>query len=599
MSITAKTNEAVENIIAIADDTSGKEENDLFGGPAGLMEQLSWAIKAKDTVAPYWSRKRDEDLRKFWKQEGATHISAAMYNAQTKLLSIPSRIVARDPSIVSHVRQAQEYNNRLNTLSEYGSGFYSALERFYEDFLSQDNGGFLEIIGAGNKAGLIEGPALAVRHLDAGRCVRTSDPIYPVKYTDDDGNQYALHYSRVIYKAQMASPDADLRGVGFCAVSRAIAAAQSLIDIMIYKQEKLGSRPMSKMFLGKGVRAEDIMRALRAGDLQMDKENLRRYSKNIAIGSESTDVDIKVIDLTSMDQFKEDVAVPYAMFAIAVAFGMDPNELWPGAAGASSAAASVALLRARNHLPSQVMSILENEFNFKFLPPHLQMVFDYQDDEEDQQQAVIRDIRARNRERNLYSRVTTVLTERRQMKADGDITEDLFNSMELSDGRLPDGSSVESLFYVDDDFFTGPEGLLNLGMPEPTVVIGADHDAQLEAIDKAMSRCYRAYATESAPRMRLRVDMAVAALDSLTARIKQQMMIENAARLNEEVTSVSVEEGMPMDEEETDTTQQQDEGDMGPRFRQRTSSRTSRIQRDDDLIGDSRYQQLILEAVLD
>ena len=571
MSVTKKTTEALEEVIAIAD--SGGDVTKPTIPTDGLLEQLSWAIKARDTIAPYWSKKRDKDLRNFWKQAGSTHISSALYSAQTKLLSIPNKVVARDPSIVSHVRQAEQYNIRLNTLSEYGAGFYAALEKFYEDFLSQDNGAFLEVIGAGNKGGMIEGPAIAVRHLDSSRCVRTTDPIYPVKYTKDDGSQYALHFSRVIFKAQMPSPDAALRGVGYCAISRAIDAAQSLIDIMIFKQEKLGSRPMSKMFLGKGVKAEDIMRALRAGDLQMEKQGLKRYSKNIAIGSESTDIDIKVVDLTSMDQFQESVAVPFAMFAIAIAFGMDPNELWPNAAGASSASASVALLRARNHLPSQVMTILESEFNFKFLPPHLKMVFDYQDDEEDQQQAVIRDIRARNRERNLYSKVTTVLTERRQMKEDGDISKELFDSMELADGRLPDGSSVESLFYSTDEFFTGPNGLLNMGMEQPTVVIGADHDLQMKAIDAAKTRCYQAYATESSPRLRVKIDMAMAALDSLHANIEKQKMM---------MAEEQMDENMP------------EEGDMGPRFRQRTATRTNAIERE---LTDAGYKQLMMDAL--
>lgn len=482
-----------------------------------FFEQMAaWVQTSKDFIPRYWSRERDKRLRMFWKLNGTGHLASAMYNAQSKLAAIPVRIVARDPSITSHVQEAEEMTRALHYFSEWGTGFNAAMEKWFEDYLGQDNGAFLEVLGGPldtDKSGPLRGRPVAIRHLDAARCQRTSDPIYPVLYTGEDGKKYAFHFSRVISSVQMPSSDSKLNGIGYSSVSRAIDFGQALMDLTMYKREKLGSKPARNLIIGKGIPGKQIMQAFRLADLHGDNfDNGSMYNRNIAIGSEDSSIDIKVQSLVTMDEFDEKTFVPYAMYGIALAFGIPADELWPEVADNSSNSA-LAHMRARGKLPAQVTSALEREFNAKFVPTHLQVKWDWVDDAQDKEQAMIRDIRARNRERNVYSRVTTYETERRIMLKDGDISRQDFIDMELEDGRLEDGAPVETLFYTTDDYLAS---LLALdGVSDPLDVYNNDPDQVLTAIQVARMRTMKELGINSAASKRKKAKMALAALKHL------------------------------------------------------------------------------------
>lgn len=558
---------AISNAIqASAGDV--RENTDWYRGNSMLSElqTLSWADDARDLIPPYWSKSRDVALRTFWKQPGAGHLSSAVYNAQAKLLGIPFKIVPRDPSVVSHVEQAENSEQRIRLVSEFGKGFKTTMSKWFEDYLSQDNGAFMEVLGNGDISQGIKGAPLGVRHLDAARCTRTKDPIYPVIYQDEDGEEYKFHFSRVIYSSQMPSADSKYNGVGYCAVSRAIDVAQTLIDMNIYKREKLGSRPHSRLYVGKGISANDIMSAFRMADTAMDQSGYKRFSRNVAIGSEDNrDIEIDAIDLTSMDQFDEGKSVPLGMKAIALAFGMNVDELWPsGSGGEGSKKTGV---RARGKLPDQVTSFLKDEFEFKLLPPHLKFVFDFQDDDEDQQAAVIRDIRARSRERNMYGGTTIAQTERRVMLRDGDINRNEFVEMERLDGRLENGAPIEVLFYSDDTYYTGPDGILNLGLENPFVPEDNNREEVLRSINLAKQKAYMSLSSSGGAKIVEKAKNALSALESLGKLYYFPVEAEETKPVEDD--TVELDESIARQEEQM----QEAEEEMGPRFRQRTNDR--------------------------
>ena len=558
-----KTMEAAINTAIQAAAGDNREDASWHRGNSILSElqSLAWADDARDLIPPYWSVARDVALRNFWKQPGSGHLSSAMYNAQAKLLGIPFKVEARDPSIVSHVEQAEVIEQRIRLVSEFGQGWKTAMSRWFEDYLSQDNGAFMEVIGNGSLEQAIKGAPIGIRHLDAAKCTRTGDPIYPVVFSDDtDGKEYKFHFSRVIFASQMTSSDKKYNGVGYCAVSRAIDVAQTLIDMNIYKREKLGSRPHSKLYVGKGISANDIMTAFRMADTAMDQSGFKRYSRNVAIGSEdNSDIEIDAIDLTSMEQFDEGKSVPLAMKAIALAFGMNVDELWPsGSGGADSKSSGI---KVRGKLPDQVTSFLKDEFEFKLLPPHLKFTFDFQDDDEDQQAAVIRDIRARSRERNMYGGTTIAQTERRVMLRDGDINRNEFAEMERLDGRLENGAPIESLFYASDPYYTGSDGILNLGIQNPFVPEDNDREEVMRAINIGRQKAYESLGNSGGAKIVEKAKNALAALEQL------EKLYQFAPNDEEDVEEPEQGESIAREEE------QQDEEEMGPRFRQRTNDR--------------------------
>lgn len=413
---------------------------------------ISRLVQAGELLPPWWSTSRDRALSALWKK--SDHLSSAVYNAQAKLVGIPFQIVASDPSNVEHVKTAEDMTEALMFQSEFGAGWITAYEKFIEDLLTLDNGAFLEIIGAGNPAGPLVGRPIAVRHLDSHRCTRTGNHEFPVVYYAEDSKRYKLHWTRVISMSQMPSSDYDMNYVGFSAVSRSANIAQTMIDAIIYKQEKMGSRPQNMILLGKGITGEQIMQSLWFAEEEANNESRKRFAKTSAIGSENPDIDLEVISLNHPDPFDEEQSITMGMFAIAAAFGMDASELWPTARGSTNKADSaLRRLRSRGKLPAQTAGSLEAQFNMKFLPPYLKMRFDFKDDEEDQQRALIRDIRGRNRERDLESGTVTVRVARQRMLDDGDLDRTEFNMMEIEDGRLPDGQEVGVLFFADDPVY--------------------------------------------------------------------------------------------------------------------------------------------------
>jgi hypothetical protein len=433
------------------DEATGYKPADEGSDGSNRVDLLVGLAKAGQQLPPWWSTSRDRELSRFWKE--SNHLSLAVYNAQSKLVSLPFEVVARDQTNDMHVLQANELTFLLTSGTQFGETWGSAYARFVEDLLTQDNGGFMEIIGGGNPDGPIVGMPTSVRHLDSQRCTRRADPIYPVRYYAEDGKRYLIHWTRVVYLSQMPSARTDMNGVGLCAVSRVADVAQNLMDILYYKQERLGSRPPNSLIVGKGVTGRQIMEAFYTAAQEASNAGSSRYSKTVAIGSENPDIEIDLIDLNHMEPFDEETSLNLGMYAIASAFGMDVQELWPTLTGGSSGDASLRRSRSRGKFPAQTTAAVEAQFNYKVMPPHLKLRFDFKDDEEDQQRASIRDIRGRNRQREISSGTVNVATARQFMHDDGDLDRVLLENMELEDGRLGDGSPVGILFYEDDPVY--------------------------------------------------------------------------------------------------------------------------------------------------
>jgi len=249
-------------------------------GTGGRLPIMLFLARAGQTVPVWWSKERDKELDRFWKNND--YVAGAFYTLASKLASVPFRIEPRDPSVMLHRKQAEEYQENLEAGSEFGLGWQQLIIPFLVDLWTQDNGAFLEVIGGGSKDGPIRGLPVGLAHLDSFRCHRTGSLEYPVQYEDYDGKLYKLHRSRVLYSSQMPSARAEMYKVGFCWLSRCINAAQSLTDDITYKQEKIGSRPKRGVVVtGGGLDPEDVASAFAQADTMMDAGGLSRYSKYV------------------------------------------------------------------------------------------------------------------------------------------------------------------------------------------------------------------------------------------------------------------------------------------------------------------------------
>jgi len=434
--------------------------------PLGLSLML-YMVGGTGTIPGWWSKNRDQKLREFWKNND--YLAGAVYAVCSRMATIPVNIEPWDENVTAHVEQAFKFERILLDASEFGQGFDTFVTKWVEDLLTQDNGAFAEIIGDGDPTGPIVGMPFGVAHLDSYRCARTSNPEYPVIYTDTNGDRFRLHHTRVAYASLQPSPISEMLGVGFCSISRCVNTSQHLMDVLTYKQEKLGSRPSRGMMVTKGgLDPQDVREAMEIANEAMDSQQLNRFSKIAVVGAQSLpDAGLELVALSSLpDGFDEQQSTTIGMAAIALAFGVDPRELWPGlSVGSTRAEALVAHLKARTKGIGQIIAITERAIGGKFLPPTLYMEFDYQDDAQDRQVADIRAVRGTTAETNLRSKALDMRTVRQQMLQSGDISNAQYEELELQDGRLPDGTSVLSLFNHPDY-----RAMLNLGVPDPLML---------------------------------------------------------------------------------------------------------------------------------
>ncbi len=162
--------------------------------------------------------RRDQELRRFWPTEPV--LASAVY-----ALAIRNAVFSwtlEGPELTVAVVQD------MLAMSDLGAGWLSLTTKLSIDVMTQDNGGFMEVIRERDEP---DAPVLGLAHLDAGRCVRTGNAETPVIYQDAKGTYHRLKRHQVVMVVEMPSPVERMRGMQLCAVSRVLRAAQYLRDI--------------------------------------------------------------------------------------------------------------------------------------------------------------------------------------------------------------------------------------------------------------------------------------------------------------------------------------------------------------------------------
>lgn len=281
-----------------------------------------------DEITP-WSvtpQARDMQLRDFWKKESM--LASTVYAAVARTSAFKWEVTASNPDKDKPERTIRVVTDML-TQSNRGKGWIDFFSKVLLDVFTQDNGAFIELIRAQDRP---DSPVINLNHLDSAKCARTGDPRYPVIYTDRLGKQHYLRWWDVLTMEDMPAGEEEAYGVQFCAVSRALLAAQILRNIAIYKLEKVGGAFTRAVHLVSGVTQDELDDGLAWAREQMLNLNNWRYSQPVIIpGLDPTSgVDVKTIELASLpDAFDEDSTFKWYIAQLAMAFGMDYQELAP------------------------------------------------------------------------------------------------------------------------------------------------------------------------------------------------------------------------------------------------------------------------------
>lgn len=343
-------------------------------------------------ISPWWSARRDWDLREFWQKPGNDILQGAVSSMVKKFKSMnwslqgPERVVNKFQPVLAN--------------AEFGAGWSHFLGKVLTDYLTQDKGAFIELIGRGNPAGPIEGPVLGIAHLDSGLCQLTGDPTYPVIFNNTKrGIGHKLHASRVIHIVDMPSPNEAMNDVGFCGVSRVIASSQVLLKLARYKNEKLSDLPPAGMLLLNNIspaKWEDTQ-----ANYQRERRSLNQQlwaNVMVLLGLDPTQpISAEFLSFAQLpDQFNEEQAINLYVNIVALAFGVDIREFWPASAGPLGTASETLVQhqKAKGKGVGDIITTLERAINWKVLPSSVEFYFDFQDDEEDKQEADINKVKA-------------------------------------------------------------------------------------------------------------------------------------------------------------------------------------------------------------
>lgn len=387
---------------------------------------------------PQWSiypQYRDAWLRKFFRaSDGA--LASAVFTMQSKLGSLAYKVDASGPRAKKHFSDLLGYSN-------FGEGFSSLLKQTAVDLYTQDNGWFWELIGAGRVDRPLRGPVLQIAHLDSAACWRTFDPEFPVLYVNPyTGEYHKIHESRVVMGSSFPQSDELARGIGYCAVSRALRWAQYARDIIVYKHEKASGRFKRAIGYGSGFTNKQFDQAVQQADEKNDAVGYTRYSEIPFLLTMKEKPVLDLLNLASLpDGFDSLTEENLWIYCLAFAFGVDAREFWPAtASGATKADASIQNMKAQGKGFAEDVKSIEHAINWKIFPDGTSLEFDNKDDEQDKRVADLHAVHVWNVNTMLQAGVINPLEGRAILISEGVINPDVLKDVQapiLADDLAP------------------------------------------------------------------------------------------------------------------------------------------------------------------
>lgn len=387
----AKTTELKRSVQARpSGDASGTPSSDFLS---------TWlqVVADADEAPPYWSKRRDKWMREFITEPGNDLLSGTVDTVTAKVATTGWYLEGPE-------RTANLYRQIILERSDFGGGWSQLVQKTVADYLTQDAGGWMERIRLGKRAKT--GAAIGFAHFDSAQMQIRGDPEYPAAYqtsfteTQQDGEPVLLHRSQIIHLVDSPSPEESMFSVGFCAVSRAMTTARILMDVVRYERERLSDLPPAGLLMINNLAQkqwEDLVKQYDTRQQQRGNQVWRQVM--IAFGLDpAVPMSAEMFSFSSLpEHFDRRTMTEIAIYSFAMAFRIDPREIWPVSAGPMGTAteAHVQHLKARAKGAGMLLSEIERAFNDGLsLPKSLLFKFDYQDVEEDRQSAEIAQMKA-------------------------------------------------------------------------------------------------------------------------------------------------------------------------------------------------------------
>lgn len=359
---------------------------------AGLIvtdHVLAFALNVGATLtkAPrYWSRSRDDWMARFVHKEGNDLLAGAISTMAAKVAATPWYV--EGPLVLAEMVRKQLLN-----WSDFNQGWNSFVTKWVTSYLNRDFGGVVENLRASRSDK--EGPALGYAHLDESKCLPTGDPEYPIAY--NQGERWVkMHHSWVSHIVDMPSPDDDLRGVGFCSVSRTLSTASILLDLVRYKREKLSDLPPAGLLMINNLSPEEWDDIITKYDARQKNQGNTTWRDLMTVFGydPAYPLSAELLSFSELwENFSEEESTRLAIYSFALGFRTDPREFWPVSAGPLGTAteAEVQARKAVGKGTGIIYAAIEEKLNGpNALPEGVTFHFDFQDDEQDMRDAEIK-----------------------------------------------------------------------------------------------------------------------------------------------------------------------------------------------------------------
>lgn len=299
-------------------------DNTRMGGVIHFLLASPSFTNAQPAALPdYWSWSRDFALRSTVYQEAMWAGSIGI--AITKMASLGWDVKA------SVKGESLRLTTRIQELlhnADAGRGWVHFLSRHLRDFLTTDNGSFVEIERASTARG---SRIVGIHHLDSLRCTRTGNLDRPVIYRDRENTYHELRDYQVISLSDMPDPGGLYFGVGLSAASRAYKSIQKLAAVETYLLEKItGSRATAIHFIN-GVNRDSLNDALVTADESMIRKGAVAYKGAVVVPMMGDVAPALVtIPLAEIpDGFNRKEEFDLAILSYANAIGIDVQDLQP------------------------------------------------------------------------------------------------------------------------------------------------------------------------------------------------------------------------------------------------------------------------------
>lgn len=293
-------------------------------GGGGVLDQLLNLVAAVADEIPVWSyypNFRDAFLRKFWKLEPI--LAGGVYAMTSRIATLGFKFEGNRPTI-------KKYYQELAGTCNNGMGLSGVFELTALAMLTQDNGAFWYLKGGGRPDRELKGRVQDIRFLDQAQCFRSIDPDYPVIYHNPyDGTYHRIHKSRVVLFSSMTQTDELARGIGFCAVSRVLLAAQIMRDIRTFKSEKVGGKPSRGLLLINGLNPKQLAGALADNKETAEGLGFVRFKGIDTLTQINGELKGELLNLASVpDGWNQHEETDDYVEIVALGLGTDKRNLW-------------------------------------------------------------------------------------------------------------------------------------------------------------------------------------------------------------------------------------------------------------------------------